>query len=241
MSYTAPDPRFNKQPWELPPVAADGPASGATVTPALHRLLTEPDAPVRDELVAVVAELLRSTKPVFTPDPDLLALLDLPDVQEVRTDPQPLLAALDIAPITHVAGLALAATLPAAAAAVRWPDDIRPSVAGLITVALTTTPQPSRDVQAARDTLAEALTTFRTAVFDAQSANDSALPALAFPMLVRLAVLRRRLLDSTWRHREECWETLDRIVDATYWPPDAVTLTRMDKRLRAYRFSRWRR
>lgn len=241
MSYTAPDPRFSKRPWELPPVAADGPVGGTTVTPALHRLLTEPDAPVRDELVAVVAGLLRSTKPVFAPDPDLLALLELPDVHEVRTDPQPLLAGLDTAPITHVAGLALAATLPAAAAAVRWPDDIRPVVAGLITVALTTTPQPSHDVRAARDTLADSLTAFRTAVFDAQSANDSALPALAFPMLVRLAVLRRRLLGSTWRHRVECWETLDRIVDATYWPPDAVTLTRMDKRLRAYRFSRWRR
>ncbi len=241
MSYTTPDPRFSKRPWELPPVAADGPTSGATITPALHRLLTEPDAPVRDELVAVVAELLRSTKPVFAPDPDLLVLLDLPDVHEVRTDPQPLLAALETAPITRVAGLALAATLPAAAAAVQWPDDIRPAVAGLITVALATTPHLSDDVRAARDSLADALTAFRTAVFDAQSTNDSALPALAFPVLVRLAVLRRRLLESTWRHREECWETLDRIVDATYWPPDAVTLTRMDKRLRAYRFSRWRR
>lgn len=241
MTYSAPDPRFTRKPWELPPVAADGPTAGGTVTPALHRLLTEPDAPVRDELVAVVAELLRSTKPVFAPDPDLLALLDLPDVHEVRTDPQPLLAGLDTAPITQVAGLALAATLPAAAAAVQWPEDVRPVVAGLITVALTTTPQPSHDVRAARDALADALTDFRTAVFDAQSANDSALPALAFPVLVRLAVLRRRLLDSTWKQREECWETLDRIVDATYWPPDAVTLTRMDKRLRAYRFSRWRR
>jgi hypothetical protein len=245
MSFSTPSENFDrgKRPWELPPIPADVPAgSGASIAPALRMLLTDPAADTKD-LVAAVSQLFRSTTPVFAPTEELLTLLDLPDVAEVRADPEPMLAKLRDAPPGHVAGLALAATLPTAAAAIHLPADIRPSVAGVVITALHTPPRQHKDTKAraqeARDALADAITPFRDAVFNAESARDSGLPDLAFAVLQRLYILRRRLLETTWPERVDCWETLDRIVTATYWPSDAVTLTRMEKRLRAYRFRRW--
>lgn len=240
MSFSVSDPNFSKRerPPALPPIAAPAAGgSGASITSVLRQLLDDPQADVRRHLVDPITRLLRSTHAEWAPTQPLLALLNLPDVQEHREDPD--LTRLETIPQLQLAGMALAATLPAAAAAVNLPDDVRPPIAGMIVAALYTEPRTSPKLRPIRDDLTQALTTFREAAFEAKSTADKELSTLAYEVLQRVQVLRRHLLDSTWRHRTAAWNTLDEVVAATYWPPDPLTLTRQDKRLRTYQFNRW--
>ncbi len=241
MSFSVSDPNFSRRqrPAVLPPIAAPAAGgSGPSVTSVLRQLLDDPKADVREHLTDPITRMLRSTHAEFAPTPVLLDLLNLPDVREQREDPD--LSRLATVPLPQLAGMALAATLPTAAAAVNLRGDPRPALAGMIIAALHTEPRKPPPIRPIRDDLADTLTTFREAVFYATSTEDPTLSALAYEVLQRVQVLRRHLLDSAWRYRTEAWDTLDEIVGATYWPPDPLTLTRQDKRLRAYRTSRWR-
>jgi len=240
MSFSVSDPNFSKRERRvvLPPIAAPAAGgSGASITSVLRQLLDDPTADVRAHLTDPITRLLRSTHAEWAPTPPLLALLNLPDVGEHHTDPD--LTQLETVPVLQLAGMALAATLPAAAAAVNLPADVRPPIAGMLIAALHAEPRTSPKLRPIRDDLAQALTTFREAAFEAKSTADEELSRLAYEVLQRVQVLRRHLLGSTWRHRTEAWDTLDEIVSAVYWPPDPLTLTRQDRRLRAYRVSRW--
>jgi hypothetical protein len=241
MSYSRQDPFGSKRqnPAILPPIAAPAAGgSGPSITSVLRRLLDDPAADVREHLVDPITRLLRSTHAEFAPTPVLLDLLNLADVREHRDDPD--LTRLGTVSMDHLAGMALAATLPTAAAAVNLPGDVRPPIAGMIIAALHAEPRKPRPIRPIRDDLADTLTTFREAAFAARSTEDPELSKQAYEVLQRVHVLRRHLLTSSWRYRTQAWDTLDEIVGATYWPPDPLTLTRQDKRLRAYRTSRWR-
>lgn len=236
MSFSRQDPMFGSRrenPAILPPIAAPAAGgSGPSITSVLRQLLDDPTADVREHLTDPIIKLLRSTHAEWSPTPVLLDLLNLADVRERRDDPD--LTRLETVPVTHLAGMALAATLPTAAAAVNLPTDVRPQLAAMIVTALHAEPRKPRLIRPIRDDLANTLTTFREAVFEAKSTADVELSGQAYEVLQRVQVLRRHLLDSEWRHRAEAWHTLDEIVGATYWPPDPLTLTRQDKRLRAY-------
>jgi hypothetical protein len=221
------------------------------------------------DLLDVVEQFLRTAvadaerqpepPPVFEPTPALLELLDLPDVTLDPTgltgltglsEALPRLALLREAEptdthVVFVAALALAATFPTAAQAVQSATDPRPEIAALIAAALRQ-PRVARSqkevyqrTRSARDALTDELTTFGATVFDAGSANDSEMSAAAVRVLLRLYVFRRWLLEVSWAETWSCWKTLDRVVKATYWPPDAVTITRMDTRLRGFAMRRW--
>lgn len=239
MSFSVSDPNFSKRrPAALPPIAAPAAGgNGPSITSVLRQLLEDPEADVRTHLTDPITRLLRSTHAEWAPTPTLLTLLNLPDVHEYREDPD--LTRLETAPLTHLAGMAMAATLPTAAAAVNLEGDLRPPIAAMIITALHTEPRKPAKIRPIRDDLAAALTTFREAAWGAGSTADQELSKLAYEVLQRVQALRRHLLDSPWRDRVRVWDTLDEIVGATYWPPDPLTLTRQDKRLRAYRVSRW--
>ncbi len=268
MSYSRQDPNLRATPAldnrrAVP--SATTPGGGVSIAPVLLRVLERSGVLADDlrELLDVVEQFLRAAAteaerqpeppPAFEPTPALLELLDLPDVALDPTDlteALPRLARLREAEATDthvafVAALALAATLPTAMEAVRSATDPRPELAALIAAALRQPrePQSRKDVyqrtRSARDALADELTPFGAAVFEAGSANDPDLSAAAARVLMRLYVLRRWLLEVTWAETLKCWKTLDRVVTATYWPPDAVTITRMDTRLRGYAMRRW--
>lgn len=268
MSYSRQDPNLSATPsldTRRAVPSATPPGGGVSIAPVLLRVLERSGVLADDlrELLDVVEQALRAAAteaerqpeppPVFEPTPALLELLDLPDVVLDPTDlaeALPRLARLrDAEPtdthVAFVAALALAATLPTATQAVQSTTDPRPEVTALVAAALRQ-PRVSRSrkdvyqrTRAARDALADELTPFGAAVFDAGSANDPDLSAAAVRVLTRLYVLRRWLLEVTWAETWSCWKTLDRIVAATYWPSDAVTLTRMDKRLRGFAMRRW--
>jgi hypothetical protein len=241
MSFSRQDPFASRRqnPAILPPIASPAAGgNGPSITSVLRQLLDDPAADVRAHLIDPITRFLRSTHAEFAPTPVLLDLLNVPDVREHRDDPD--LTRLETVPLPHLAGMALAATLPTAAAAVNLPADPRPPLAGMIIAALHAEPRKPRPIRPIRDDLADTLTTFREAAFDARSTEDPELSTLAYQVLQRVQVMRRHLLDSAWRYRTEAWDTLDEIVGGTYWPPDPLTLTRQDKRLRAYRTRRWR-
>lgn len=246
MSYTAPDPQHRGQrpaaPPDRPAVAASTNPGGSPILALLRHRVEHPEAADDDQLRTAVEQALSGVTPSFTPIPELLLLLDLPDVAPPAAEAVPPLPR-DLPPGLLTA-VALAAALPTAAEAVHAPD-LRPAVAALVTIALTTPPEPRSQkesyqlARAARNVLGTELVAFRNEVLDAGSTNDPALSAAALRVLTRVYVLRRWLLETTWPARVTCWRTLDRITEATYWPPDAVTLTRQEERLRRYEFRRW--
>jgi len=267
MSYSRQDPNLSATPRlnSRRAVPSAAPPGGVSIAPVLLRVLERSGVLADDlrELLDVVEQFLRTTTaeaepqpeppPVFEPTPALLELLDLPDVvldPADRTEALPRLARLRAAKptdahVVFVAALALAATFPTATQAVQSATNPRPEVAALVAAALR---QPratwsQKDVyqrtRSARDALTDELTTFGATVFDAGSANDSEMSAAAVRVLLRLYVLRRWLLEVSWAETWSCWKTLDRIVKATYWPPDAMTITRMDTRLRGFAMRRW--
>jgi hypothetical protein len=120
-----------------------------------------------------------------------------------------------------------------------------PAVAGLVCTALRTQPtvrsakEAYQHARSARNALTAELPAFTAAALNASSLSDSALEDPALRVLMRLYVLRRWLLETTWPQRRVCWRLLDKATSAIYPPPDAVTLTRLTEQLDEYQFRRW--
>src|SRR5882757_8229205 len=96
MSYSSPDPRWT--PLDQDRTVAAGPLvpgdGGGPILPLLRQGLV--DEPVdHDELLDHVAAAIHDIKPVFAPRPELLALLDLPDVVKENLDRDGALAQVD--------------------------------------------------------------------------------------------------------------------------------------------------
>jgi hypothetical protein len=253
MSYSSPDPRWTRldQSRPAPVVATSGTAGGGgPIVPLLRRQVA--GEPVdRLELLDHVEAAIRDTEPVFAPRPELLALLDLADVTEADLDRDAAVARLDglrAAPEEHaelIGAVALAAALPLTAAMVVPSSDLAPAAIGLVHTALRT-PPPVRSVKeayqharAAKEALTAELPALTAAVLDARSLSDSSPDEPALRVVLRLFVLRRWLLETTWPHRRVCWRLLDKITSAACPPADAVTLTRLTEQLDGYAFRRW--
>jgi hypothetical protein len=253
MSYTSPDPRWTRldQSRPAPVDRASGSAkSGGPVLALLRQIVAEEpvDYP---ELLDYIATAVHDTVPVFDPRPELLALLDLSDVTKPDLDQDAALARIDElrdAPAEHtelIGAVALAIALPSAAATVAPSFDLAPAAVGLVCTALATQPpvrsakEAYQHARSARNALTAELPTVTTAALDARSLSDSALEEPALRVLLRLYVLRRWLLETTWPQRRVCWRVLDKVTSATYPPADAVTLTRLTEQLDEYQFRRW--
>jgi hypothetical protein len=76
-------------------------------------------------------------------------------------------------------------------------------------------------------------------VLNAASQHDTVLEDPAVRVLLRLYVLRRWLLETTWPQRRVCWRMLDKVAAASYPPAEATTLTQLTERLDEYQFRRW--
>jgi hypothetical protein len=253
MGYTSPDPRWTRldQSRPAPVVSTSGSAgSGGPILPLLRQIVVG-EAVDHAELLDHVATAVHDTVPVFAPRAELVALLDLPDVTEPDLDQDAALARIDElrdAPEEHaelIGAVALAVALPSAAATVAPSSDLAPAVVGLVCTALRAKP-PVRSVKeayqharAAKNALTEELPAFTAAALDARSLSDSALEEPALRVLLRLFVLRRWLLETTWPQRRACWRVLDKVTSATCPPADAVTLTRLTGQLDEYQFRRW--
>jgi hypothetical protein len=253
MVFSSPDPRWTRldQSRPSPVVPTAGAAgSGGPILPLLRQVVA--GEPVdHAELLDHVAIAIHDTVPVFAPRPELLALLDLPDVTEPAIDQDAALARIDelrAAPEEHVeliGAVALAVALPSSAAMVASSAELAPSAVGLACTALLTRP-PARSAKeayqharAARNALTAELPAFVTAALDARSLGDSALEEPALRVLLRLYVLRRWLLETTWPQRRVCWRLLDKVTTAICPPADPVTLTRLTEQLDEYQFRRW--
>lgn len=257
MSYSSPDPRWTRldqsRPAPVVPrdVAAAGLAGGGgPILPLLRQIVA--DEPVdHEELLNHVATAIHDVEPVFDPRPELLALLDLPDVTEPNLDRDAALARIDElhdAPEEHtplIGAVALAVSAISAAATVAPSHDLAPSVIGLVCTTLAAEP-PTRSAKeayqharAARNALTAELPAFSATALGAASLRDAALEEPAVRVLLRLYVLRRWLLETTWPQRRACWRMLDKVAAATYPPADPVTLTQLTERLDEYQFRRW--
>jgi hypothetical protein len=254
MSYSSPDPRWTRLDQSRPApvvVATSGMAGGGgPILPLLRRVVTGETAD-HAELLDHVEAAIRDATPVFAPRPELLALLDLADVTAADLDRDAALARVDElrdAPEEHaelIGAVALAVALPSTAASVVPSADLAPSALGLACAALLTEPpvrsakEAYQHARAARDALTAEVPAFTTAVLDAGSQADPGLDEPALRVLLRLYVLRRWLLETTWPHRRVCWRLLDKITAAICPPPDAVTLVRLADQLDGYPFRRW--
>jgi hypothetical protein len=257
MSYSSPDPKWARLDQSRPaPVAArvvagDGRAGGGGPILGLLRPAVAGEAVDHEELLGHVAAAIHDHEPVFEPRPELLALLDLPDVTEPNLDRDAALARIDAlhdAPEEHaglIGAVALAVSAIPAVATVAPSHDLGPSVVGLVCTALHTSP-PVRSVKeayqharAARDALTGELPSFSSAVLGAATREDTALAAPAVRVLLRTYVLRRWLLETTWPQRRICWRVLDKVAAAAYPPAEAVTLSQLTGRLDEFQFRRW--
>ncbi|MGB3444358.1 MAG: hypothetical protein WBA97_36930 [Actinophytocola sp.] len=257
MSYSSPDPRWTRLDQSRPApvasreVAAAGQAGGGgPILPLLRQAVI--DEPVdHEELLNHVATAIHEVEPVFDPRPELLALLDLPDVTEANLDRDAALARIDAlheAPEEHaelIGAVALAVSSISATATAAPSCDLAPSVIGLVCTALRAQP-PARSAKeayqharAARDALVAELPVFTSAALGAATLRDTALEEPAVRVLLRLYVLRRWLLETTWPQRRACWRMLDKVATATYPPADPITLTQLTERLGEYQFRRW--
>ncbi|MFC4857132.1 hypothetical protein [Actinophytocola glycyrrhizae] len=257
MSYSSPDPRWTRLDQSRPApagsraVASDGLAGGGgPILPLLRAAVT--DEPVdHEELLDHVAAVVHDVEPVLDPRPELLALLDLPDVAEPGPGRDAALARVDElrdAPEEHaelIGAVALAVSAISAVATVAPSYDLAPAAVGLVCVALHAEPpvrsakEAYQHARAARNALTEELPAFTATVLDAATQQDTALEAPAARVLLRSYVLRRWLLETTWPQRRVCWRVLDKVAAATYPPADAVTLTRLTERLDEFQFRRW--
>jgi hypothetical protein len=256
MSYSSPDPRWTRLDQSRPaPVAsrevADGRAGGGgPILPLLRNVVT--DEPVdHDALLDHIATAIHDVEPVFDPRPELLALLDLPDVTEPDLDRDAALARVDElreAPEEHmelIGAVALAVSAISATATAAPSHDLAPPVIGLVCTALRAAPpvrsakEAYQHARAARNALTAELPSFTAVALGAASLHDNALEEPALRVLLRLYVLRRWLLETTWPQRRACWRVLDKVAAATYPPAEAITLTRLTERLDEYQFRRW--
>lgn len=253
MSLSSPDPRWTRldQSRPAPVVSTAGSAgAGGPILPLLRRIVAE--EPVdHAELLDHVATAIHDTVPVSAPRAELLALLDLPDVTTPDIDRDAALTRIDElrdAPEEHaelIGAIALAVALPSTAAVVAPSSDLAPAAVGLVCTALRAEPpvrsakEAYQHARAARNALTAELPAFVTAVLDARSMSDSALEEPALRVILRLFVLRRWLLETTWPQRRVCWRVLDKVTAATCPPADAVTLTRLTEQLDEYQFRRW--
>jgi hypothetical protein len=243
MSYTSPDPRWTRLREESRPSPVV-PASGGSgpILPLLRQIVA--GEPVdHGELLDHVATAIHDTEPVFAPQAELLALLDLPDIVEPALDRDAALTRIDElrdAPEEHtelIGAIALAVALPSA--------ELAPSVVGLVCTALRLNPPPRsakeayQHARSARNALTAELPSFITAALDARSLSDSALDEPALRVLLRVFVLRRWLLETTWPQRRACWRVLDKVTSSALPPADPVTLTRLTDQLNDYQFRRW--
>lgn len=256
MSYSSPDPRWTRLDQSRPaPVAsravpAAGAAGGGPLLPLLRPAVA--GEPVdHEELLNHVATAIHDVEPVFDPRPELLTLLDLPDVTDPNLDRDAGLARIDelrVAPEEHaelIGAVALAVSAISAAATVAPSRDLAPSVIGLVCTALRTDP-PARSTKeayqharAARNALTAELPAFTSVALGAASLDDTALEDPALRVVLRLHVMRRWLLETTWPQRRACWRMLDKVAAATYPPADPVTLAHLTERLDDYQFRRW--
>lgn len=252
MSYSSPDPRWTRLDQSRPaPVATSGAAgSGGPILPLLRPIVA--GEPVdHGELLDHVATAIHDTEPVFAPRPELLALLDLADVAEADLDRDAALARIDEArdaPEEHtelIGAVALAVALPSTAATVVPSSDLAPAAVGLACAALVAKPpvrsakEAYQHARAARNALTAELPALTAAVLDARSLSDSTVDEPALRVLMRLYVLRRWLLETTWPQRRVCWRVLDKVTAAACPPADAVTLARLTAQLDEYPFRRW--
>ncbi len=257
MSYSSPDPRWARFDQSRPApvaskvVAADGQAGGGGPVLLALRKAVAGEPVDHDALLDHVATAIHDVEPVFAPRPELLALLDLPDVTEPDLDRDAAMARVDelrAAPEEHaglIGAVALAVSAISATATAAPSHDLAPSVVGLVRTALRVVP-PARSAKeayqharAARDALTEELPSFTAAALGAASLHDTVLEEPALRVLLRLYVLRRWLLETTWPQRRACWRMLDKVAAATYPPADPVTLTQLTARLDEYQFRRW--
>lgn len=256
MSYSSPDPRWTRLDKSRPsPVgqtetAAGTAGGGGPILPLLRRIVAEEPVDL-DAVLDHVATAIHETTPVFDPRPELLALLDLPDVTEAGLDRDAALARIEElrdepaehAELIGAVGLAVSAISATATAAPSC--DLAPSVIGLVCAALHADPPPRsakeayQHARAARNALTAELPSFSSAVLTAASRDDTALEEPATRVLLRLYVLRRWLLETTWPQRRVCWRMLDKVAAATYPPAEATTLTQLTERLDEYQFRRW--
>ena len=257
MSYSSPDPRWTRLDQSRPApvargaVAADGRAGGGGPILPLLRTVVAGEPVDHDALLDHVATAVHDVEPVFDPRPELLALLDLPDVTEPDLDRDAALARIDElreAPEEHaelIGAVALAVSAISATATAAPSHDLAPSVIGLVCTALRVAPpvrsakEAYQHARAARNALTAELPSFTAVALGAASRHDTALEEPALRVLLRLYVLRRWLLETTWPQRRACWRVLDKVAAATYPPAEAVTLTQLTERLDEYQFRRW--
>jgi hypothetical protein len=147
MSYSSPDPRWTRLDKSRPaPVgqtetAAGSAGGGGPILPLLRRIVAEEPVDL-DAVLDHVATAIHETEPVFDPRPELLALLDLPDVTEPDLDRDAALARVDelrADPAEHIeliGAVGLAVSAIAATATVAPSEDLAPSVIGLVCTAL---------------------------------------------------------------------------------------------------------
>lgn len=257
MTFSSPDPRWTRLDQTRPsPVAfREVPAAGLPEGGGPILLLLRPavtDEPVdHEELLNHIATAIHGIEPVYDPQPELLALLDLPDTTEATPDRAAALARVDElrdAPEEHaelIGAVALAvSSISAVATVAPSNDDVAPAAIGLVCSALRAEPpvrstkEAYQHARAARNALTAELTTFSAAA-NAADPQDPALEEPAARVLLRLYVLRRWLLETTWPQRRVCWRVLDKVAAATYPPADPVTLTRLTGQLDEYQFRRW--
>ncbi len=252
MSYSSPDPRWTRLDQSRPaPVATDGRAGGGGPILLSLRKAVAGEPVDHDALLDHVATAIHDVEPVFDPRPELLALLDLPDVTEPDLDRDAALARVDAlrnAPEEHaelIGAVALAVSAISATATAAPSHDLAPQVIGLVCTALRVDPpvrsakEAYQHARAARNALTAELPSFTAAALGAASLHDTALEEPALRVLLRLYVLRRWLLETTWPQRRACWRVLDKVAAATYPPVEAITLARLTERLDEYQFRRW--
>lgn len=257
MSFSSPDPRWTRLDQSRPSpvasreVAAAGAAGGGGPILPLLRPAVVGEPVDHEELLNHVATAIHEVEPVFDPRPELLALLDLPDVTEPNLDRDAALARIDElhdAPEEHtelIGAVALAVSSISATATVAPSYDLAPSVVGLVCTALHAEPpvrsakEAYQHARAARNALTAELPAFSAVALGAATLQDTALEEPAVRVLLRLYVLRRWLLETTWPQRRVCWRMLDKVAAATYPPADPVGLAHLTGRLDEYQFRRW--
>lgn len=252
MSFSAPDPRWTPQDRDHtvaagPLVPGDG---GGPILPLLRRGLV--DEPVdHDELLDHVVTAIHDIRPVHNPRPELLALLDLPDVTPADLDQEAALTRVDLlreAPEDHaelIGAVALAVSAIRAAAMAAPTHDLGPEIIGLVCAALRTPPavrsakEAYQHARAARNALTAELPDFVATAREAATTVDTELEEPAIRVLLRTYVLRRWLLETSWPQRRVCWRVLDKVAAATLPPADPSTLERLTGRLTEFQFRRW--
>lgn len=257
MSYSSPDPRWTQLDQSRPApvatrvVATDGLAGGGGQILALLRPAVSGEPVDFEELLNHVATAIHDVEPVFDPRPELLALLDLPDMTEPNLDREASLARIDElrdAPGEHaelIGAVALAVSAISAVATAAPSHDLAPAAIGLVCTALQAEPpmrsakEAYQHARAARNALTAELPALTAAILDAVARGDTAPEEPAYRTTLRLYVMRRWLLETTWPQRRACWRVLDKVATATYPPADPVSLTRLTERLDEYQFRRW--